>query len=176
MPVSILPVAASELPRYLPELTALLVATVNDVGVPLGFLPPITETQARQYWVNLQRELEGPNRTLLVALDEGRVVGSGQLALSTVANAYHRAEIQKLFVDAKAMGKGIGRMLMEELHQLSRRAGRPLVVLQTRRGIGAARFYLAMGYKEGGVVPGYTIDREGKRYDTITFYLELPPV
>src|SRR5262249_37592497 len=100
MTLTIRPVTSTELDRFVPELIELLVETVNH-GVPLGFLPPITEVEALQYWQDLKRELDSGHRLLLVALDDGRVVGSGQLAHSTVRNAYHRSEVQKLFVDSR---------------------------------------------------------------------------
>jgi ribosomal protein S18 acetylase RimI-like enzyme len=174
MSVTIRAVSHTDLEQYLPELTSLLLDTVNH-GVPLGFLPPIPVQEATQYWLSLKGDLRSGSRLLLIATDEGKLVGSGQLWYTTVPNGRHRCEVQKLFVNSSIRGKGIGRALMEELHAVARRVGRPLVTLQTRRGLPAVKFYLDLGYKEAGVIPGYTIDAQGKRYDTVTFYLELPP-
>jgi ribosomal protein S18 acetylase RimI-like enzyme len=167
-------VSPAELDPFIPELTTLLRETVNT-DVPLGFLAPISDEDARNYWHRLQNELRSGTRILVVATDEGRVVGSGQLAWSTVPNGHHRAEIQKLFVDSAIRGRGIGRRLMDELHAAARRLGRPLVVLQTRMGLPAVKFYRELGYIEAGVIPGYSIDANGRRYDTVTFYQQLPP-
>lgn len=174
MSVTIRPVLYTELDQLLPELTNLLLDTVNN-GVPLGFIPPIGADEARQYWLSIRNDLRSGGRTLLIASDEGQVVGSGQLAYTTVPNGRHRCEVQKLFVNTSIRGKGIGRALMEELHAVARRVGRSLVTLQTRRGLPAVKFYRDLGYQQAGMIPGYTVDREGKRYDTLTFYLELPP-
>lgn len=172
MSVTIEMVAHSELDSLIPQLATLLMETVNR-DVPLGFMAPITLEESTQYWHTLKGDLRSGTRMLLVALDEGRVVGAGQLALTSVPNRCHSCEIQKLFVNTAIRGKGIGRALMDELHAEARRMGRPLVVLQTRKGVPAEGFYRQMGYAVGGVVPGYTIDREGRRYDTVTFYREL---
>lgn len=167
-------VSPVELDPLIPELTVLLRETVNT-DVPLGFLAPISDEEAWNYWRGLRNELGSGHRLLLVATDDGRVVGSGQLAWSGVPNGHHRCEIQKLFVDSAIRGRGIGRALMDQLHAAAQRVNRPLVVLQTRRGLPAIQFYLGLGYVEAGTIPGYSIDKDGRRYDTVTFYLDLSP-
>lgn len=172
MSLTIHAVLHNDLEQFLPELTELLLDTVNH-GVPLGFLPPIPVEEARHYWLSLKDQLRSGGRLLLVATEDGRVVGSGQLAYPTVPNGRHRCELQKLFVNTRIRGRGIGRALVEQLHAAARRVGRTLVTLQTRRGLPAVKFYLDLGYQQAGVIPGYTIDSSGKRYDTVTFYREL---
>jgi hypothetical protein len=34
-------------------------------------------------------------------------------------------------------------------------------------------FYARLGYREVGVVPGYTVDAAGARHDTVIMYREL---
>jgi hypothetical protein len=62
---------------------------------------------------------------------------------------------------------------MTALHETARRRGRPLILLNTRRGGGAERFYMHLGYKEVGVVPGYIAGPGVLRYDSVILYLEL---
>lgn len=161
-----------ELDTLLPDLVDLLRDTVNG-GVPLGFLPPLSRDQARDYWVSLRPELLSRSRVLLAAFCDDTLVGTGQLAFATPPNARHRAELQKLFVNTRLRGQGVGRALMEALHQAARERGRTLILLNTRRGLGAEDFYRGLGYQEAGVIPGYTVDRAGTRYDTVLFYQEL---
>jgi GNAT superfamily N-acetyltransferase len=156
----------------LPELVELFTETVNS-GSPLGFLAPITHTTARSYWVSLIPELEAGSRLLLVAYDGDTVVGSGQLALSQRHNSPHRAELQKLFVRPVSRGQGVGRTLMLALHTAARQHGRTLILLSTRHQEPAEKFYKSLGYVEVGVVPGWTIDRVGNRYDHVEMYCEL---
>jgi hypothetical protein len=49
----------------------------------------------------------------------------------------------------------------------------PLLLLNTRRGEPAEGFYKRLGYREVGVVPGYSIGPAGERYDTVALYQEL---
>jgi len=155
-----------------PALVELLREVVND-GFPLGFLAPLEEEQARHYWISLRPELLAGTRMLVAASIDDRIVGTGQLALSPWPNAHHRAELQKVFVSPSARRQGVGRALMEALHQVARRRGRTLLLLNTRRGAGAEDFYRGLGYEQVGITPGYSLGSGGERYDTVSFYKEL---
>jgi acetyltransferase len=166
-------IRAADLKYILTDLTDVFVDTVNN-GAPLGFLPPITRETSRDYWISLIPELGPGGRILLIAAnDEGRIVGSGQLALSQRENSPHRAELQKLFVARAARGRGIGESLVTALHRVAQQHGRTLITLSTRRGEPPEGFYKALGYREAGVIPGWTIGRNGERYDHTTLYHEL---
>jgi acetyltransferase len=165
-------VSALELVALLPELVELFKETVNG-GSPLGFLAPITHATARDYWISLIRELETGSRIMLIAHDENILVGSGQLALSQRSNSPHRAELQKLFVERASRGRGVGRSLVRALHDAARENGRTLIRLSTRCGEPAEEFYKSLGYREVGVIPGWTIDRAGERYDHVELYRDL---
>jgi acetyltransferase len=171
-PIVIRSVSAFEMIGVLPDLVDLFTETVNS-GSPLGFLAPITHTTARSYWVSLIPELEAGSRLLLIAFDGTAVVGAGQLALSQRHNSPHRAELQKLFVGGASRGQGIGRALMDALHAAARQHGRTLILLSTRHREPAEKFYKSLGYVEVGVVPGWTIDRAGNRYDHVELYRDL---
>lgn len=163
-------IRASDLKHVITDLIDVFVDTVNN-GSPLGFLPPITREDARDHWISLLPELNPGNRILLVACtEEGRVVGSGQLLLSQRQNSPHRAELQKLFVSRAARGQGIGESLVLALHHVARQHGRTLITLNTRS---AVDFYKGLGYKVAGMVPGWTIGRDGERFDHFTMYQEI---
>jgi len=164
--------SALELVAALPELTELFADTVNS-GSPLGFLAPITQATARDYWMSLIRELESGSRLLLIARSENGVIGSGQLALSQRPNSPHLAVVEKLFVARTSRGQGVGKSLMQALHEAARERGRTLITLNTRHGEAPEVFYKSLGYKEVGVIPGWTIDRSGKRYDHAELYRDL---
>jgi GNAT superfamily N-acetyltransferase len=166
-------IGASDLKHVITDLTDVFMDTVNN-GSPLGFLPPITRETARDYWISLLPELHPGARTLLVASDtNGRVVGSGQLALSQRQNSPHRAELQRLFVARSARCKGVGGYLLLALHRAAREQGRTLITLSTRRGEAPEEFYRGYGYREAGVIPGWTIGPAGEKYDHVTMYLQL---
>lgn len=171
-PTVIRSITGLELVPLLPDLTDLFQEIVNG-GSPLGFLAPITQETSRSYWISLIRELESGSRLLLVASSENVVVGSGQLSLSQRPNSPHRAELEKLFVARESRGRGIGRSLVQALHEAARQRGRTLIRLSTRHGEPAEEFYKSLGYRTVGVIPGWTIDRSGERYDHVELYQDL---
>lgn len=174
MEITIRVLQASEVEPMLPQLITLLLGTVNQ-GNPLGFMPPITARQAELYWRLVRREVETGMRVLVVAARGDRLAGSGQLALAQSPNGRHRAELQKLLVSATERGLGIGRSLVETLHRAAVERRRSLLVLHTRRGQAAVGFYRTLGYREVGIIPGYSMDPDGQRIDDVTMYQELVP-
>jgi hypothetical protein len=62
---------------------------------------------------------------------------------------------------------------MAALHDTARQHGRNLLLLNTRRGGRAEEFYKRLGYREVGVVPGYTMGASGERYDSMALYHQL---
>jgi GNAT superfamily N-acetyltransferase len=172
MPPNIRSISFTELERILPALVDLLRDSVN-AGASLGFLPPLTHDEGRRYWLSLRADLQAGARVLLAAFSEGRIVGSGQLMLPSWPNARHRAELQKLFVAAGLRERGVGKALMDALHVEARQRGRSLLLLNTRRGEAPEGFYKGLGYREVGVVPGYTRGPGGERFDNVTLYQDL---
>jgi ribosomal protein S18 acetylase RimI-like enzyme len=170
--LSIHTVRSTELTRYVPDLTDLLVDTV-DHGAPMGFVAPMSYDDALTYWLSLKPELNDGSRVLLVVCRNDRVVATGQLELAGWPNARHRAEVQKLIVSRALRGQGVGRRLMAALHDAARARGRTLLILGAYRGAPAEQFYRSLGYSEIGVIPGYAIDASGHRYDNVRFYLAL---
>jgi GNAT superfamily N-acetyltransferase len=172
MSVSIRQLGAPDLKALMPQLVSLLLDTVNG-GVPLGFLPPVRDEAAERYWAALAPDLEQGTRILLVAERDGRLLGTGQLWLTRVPNGRHRAELQKVLVAGRERGRGIGRLLMQALHQATLDAGRSLIILNTRRGLPAVAFYRDLGYQESGVIPGFTVGPAGERFDTVVMFKHL---
>jgi GNAT superfamily N-acetyltransferase len=172
IPLSIRPVSSGALTALVPALAELLSATVNG-GASLGFVPPMSADEARDYWRSLRPELQAGRRLVFGAFHDDRIVGSGQLALPAWPNAKHRAEVQKLFVDASLQGQGIGRLIMAALHAAALDQGRSLVMLNARHGGSAERFYRALGYRVAGVIPGYMVGPDRTRIDSVTMYQEI---
>jgi ribosomal protein S18 acetylase RimI-like enzyme len=172
MTVTLRTVSPGDLDSLLPSLVALLRDAV-DAGASLGFHPPLDPLEAAAYWQTVAADLAAGSRLLVVAESAGEVVGCGQLALPPLPNARHRAELQKLCVHSAWRGQGIGRALMDALHGAALSHGRSLIVLNTRRSEYPETFYRGLGYTTVGVVPGYTLARDGDRHDTVILYREL---
>jgi GNAT superfamily N-acetyltransferase len=162
-----------ELEAALPTFIELLQETINGGGA-LGFLAPLAAEDAREYWRAVRSELESGSRVLLAASENGRIVGSGQLALAPWRNATHRATIEKLFVSAAMRGRGIAKALINALQDAARLRGRSLLLINARRAGPAEQLYKSVGYREFGVIPGFALGPKGERYDSVCMYRELP--
>jgi acetyltransferase len=153
----------------LSELVTLLQDAVAS-GASVGFLPPLSEEEAREYWTAVLEDIAQKKRVLLIARHATQVVGAVQLELATKANAQHRAEVQKLFVLQHERRRGIGRLLMGAIEPIARERGRTLIVLDTRLGDHAERLYRKLGYVEVGSIPSYALNPTGTLEATIIFY------
>jgi GNAT superfamily N-acetyltransferase len=169
MPPTVRVVASTELDILLPALVELLRESV-DSGASLGFLPPLTDHDARRYWLSLGPELRAGSRLLFAAYVADRLAGTGQLALASWPTARHRAELNKVMVATALRGHGIGRRLLHAIHDSACQLGRSLVLLNARRGDPAETFYTRLGYREVGVIPGYTVGTAGEAYDNVAMY------
>ncbi|MCC7369157.1 MAG: GNAT family N-acetyltransferase [Chloroflexi bacterium] len=150
------------------QLAELLVAVVDD-GASIGFLPPLAPAEADAYW----RGVLGPNTVLLLAEEDGAIIGSAQLHLEPRANGNHRAEVAKVMVSPKARRRGLGRALMVRLEDVARRDGRSLLVLDTRDGDPSNDLYRSMGYLDVGKIPGYARSAGGSLHATVFYYKTL---
>jgi GNAT superfamily N-acetyltransferase len=158
--------------HVLPELAVLLRDVVNDTG-GLGFLPPMGDDEALSYWLSIRPELRAASRILLGAYDGERMVGTAQLAFPSWPNARHRAAIHKMLVTREKRGRGIGTSLMSALEKVAKLRGRSLLILNTRHGSPAEKFYTALGFTKAGVIPGYAAGANGEWYADATYYKQL---
>jgi ribosomal protein S18 acetylase RimI-like enzyme len=151
----------------LDSLSRLLVDVVAD-GASIGFLPPLSEQEARSYW----SEVLAPDVRMWVARLQGEIVGSIQLHLAMKQNGSHRAEIAKLMVHTGARRRGIAQKLMALAEDKAHCEGRSLLVLDTREGDPSNSLYSSLGYIEAGRIPEYARSADGK-LDTSVFYYKL---
>lgn len=170
--VAIRRVEADEAAALIARLAALLQDAVAS-GASLGFWHPLDDARAHDYWRGVIAEVAAGKRWLLVAERAGAVVGSAQLEPSPRQNAPHRAEVQKLMAHRAARRQGIGRALMDAVESLARDNGRTLLVLDTNTDSDAVYFYRALGYREVGSIPGYSLEADGSGRATTIFYKSL---
>jgi ribosomal protein S18 acetylase RimI-like enzyme len=100
-------------------------------------------------------------RVVLVAEQEGEVVGMAHLVPSAAANAPHRAEVQRVTVAEEARGTGIGRRLMDAVERAAVERGLTLLWLTTHDESAACAFYERVGYTKLGVMPQYSQRPDG---------------
>ncbi|HYK73017.1 MAG TPA: GNAT family N-acetyltransferase [Pseudoneobacillus sp.] len=154
--------------EYLDRLTELLILTVED-GASIGFLPPMQDSDAIEYWESVL----GPDVILYVAELNNKIVGSIQLHLCTKPNGEHRAEIAKLMTHPHFRRKGIGRALMEKAEERAKAEGRSLLVLDTREGDASNELYASLGYVQVGKIPQYAKSANGELHATIIYYKNI---
>ena len=150
------------------QLVELLIAVVDD-GASIGFLPPLGRDEAERYWAGVLSR----NVILLVAEEDGRIVGTAQLHLEPRANGCHRAEVAKLMVHPSARGRGLGRALMREVEAVAGRESRTLLVLDTREGDPSNALYRSLGYTVAGTIPRYARSTNGRLDASVFYYKEL---
>jgi len=123
MSITISQLSAAEAKNALPELIAILDDAVQS-GASIGFVLPLEQGELEAYWDGVLQSVAKGNKILLVALQEGRIVGTVQVTPEPRANQQHRAEIQKLLVPRWARRQGIGEVLMQAAEAAARAAGR----------------------------------------------------
>ena len=152
------------------DLVGLLRDCVHN-GASLGFLAPLPESDAIDYWRGLAPQISSGNRTVLAARDGGRIVGSGQLAYESKPNGRHRAEINKVMVLPSHRRRGIAAELMRALERCARDRNIRLLFLDTAEGAGGARhFYDSLGYSYAGGIPDYALDPDGRPMKNAIYY------
>lgn len=160
---------AEEAKHLIPELTELIRDGVNN-GAAMGFLAPLSVEEAESYWLEVAKALQTPHHILLVALENGQVIGSTQLDLASKANGLHRAEVMKVMVHTAHRRKGVGLALMQEIEKQARKHNRTTLVLDTRDGDVAEDLYLKAGFVRSGVIPNFARSSDGSLHGTIVMY------
>ena len=160
---------AQEFALHLASLVELLQDAV-DAEASVGFLPPLATDEALEYWSGIGAALPAGQVLLLVAEENGAVLGTVQLHLATKANGLHRAEVSKLLVHRKAQRRGIGRRLMQAVEQLAREHNRSTLVLDTLQGAGSELLYQGLGYTAAGAIPAFARVPSGALEPTVVYY------
>ncbi|WP_430140259.1 N-acetyltransferase family protein [Neobacillus pocheonensis] len=150
------------------ELSKLLVKVVDD-GAAVGFLPPMKQSFAREYW----NSVLAPGVILFVAKINKHIVGSVQLHLCAKENGLHRADIAKLITDPNFRRRGLGRALMQKAEERAIQEGRSLLVLDTREGDPSNLLYQSLGFIEAGRIPYFAKSANGELHTTVLYYKSL---
>ncbi len=138
----------------------------------MGFLAGDGSDVLDSYWKEVAQAL-GPALALWVAEEEGRILGTVQLAPCQRSNGRHRADVQKLLVHRSARRRGVANALMETLEKHAASIGLQLLVLDTHSGSAAERLYRRLGWEEAGSIQDYAAVRDGTLITTTYFYKRL---
>jgi GNAT superfamily N-acetyltransferase len=157
------------------ELDALAAVLVDCVegGASVSYMAPFSHADARAAFEVAVGEVETGRRLLLAAYDEGELVGTVQVDLSTPPNQPHRGDVAKLLVRRSARRRGVAAQLMEAAEREALAESRTLLVLDTVTGDDAERLYTRLGWARVGVIPDYALYPDGRLCDTTVFYKRL---
>ncbi|WP_336775876.1 GNAT family N-acetyltransferase [Paenibacillus sp. MMO-58] len=158
----------TSLETSLEELATVLVQVVED-GASVGFLPPLSQEEAIEYW----RSVTDPEVLLFVARLDGRIAATVQLQLCGKSNGSHRAEIAKLMTHPEYRRRGIARMLMLAAEEAALEENRSLLVLDTREGDPSNLLYASLGYQPAGRIPGFARSADGSLDATMIYYKNI---
>ncbi|MEU4196477.1 GNAT family N-acetyltransferase [Kribbella sp. NPDC026611] len=115
--------------------------------------PHLTEDAARELWMSPS---SSPLRRTTVAVDaDGTVLGSANMYPNRPGPGAHVSS-GSFMVDARARGKGVGRLLCADMIEWSTRSGFRLIqfnaVVETNKS--AVHLWQALGFRIAGTVPG----------------------
>ena len=154
-----------------------LLQNVVDDGASVGFLPPLSQAEAGEYWDGVFDAVANGGRLLWIArTPDAGVTGTVQLDLEKRANGNHRAELIKLMVHTGARRRGIARALMDAAEAEARRRGRRTLFLDTRLGDPSERLYRALGWQFVGSIPEYARSANGALDANAIYYRLLDPL
>ena len=155
-----------------PQLSEVLIDCVRN-GASVSFLPPLDGAQSEAFWRRVANSVRSEGTILLVAMAEGRIVGTVQVQPAGAPNQPHRADIAKMLVHSNFRRRGLGAALMQaaEAHALA--VGKTLLVLDTQTGGDAERLYGSLGWHRVGEIPSFALLPNGTACATTFFYKRL---
>jgi GNAT superfamily N-acetyltransferase len=142
-------------------------------GAGVSFMHPLAPAKAKAFWRLVATDVAAGKRALLIAEDDGGIVGTVQLVLDQPENQPHRADLSKMLVHRRARRRGLGAALMEAAEQTARDCGKTLLVLDTVTGSDAERLYERLGWVRVGTIPDYALQSRGGLASTTVFYKAL---
>ena len=163
---------AAEMASRIGELAAVLADAVAH-GASVNFMAGVTEGATRDFWLGQLPGVEKGERILLVAEQEGRLVGTAVVSFAPQPNAPHRAEIGKMLVHSSVRRQGLGRRLLKAAETAARDAGRTLLILDTEAGSSGDHLYRSSGWIELGTLPGHSFTPDGRLAAATYFYKAL---
>jgi len=163
--------AADAATNMLAQALAEVLVDCVDGGASVSFMQPLSRAKALVFWQGVLAGAARGERALLVAEEEGRVVGTVQLITAQPDNQPHRADVAKMLVHRQARRRGVAQQLMAAIDCAARAAGKTVLVLDTETGGDAERLYQRAGWTRVGDVPNYALMPDGAPCST-TFYFK----
>jgi ribosomal protein S18 acetylase RimI-like enzyme len=155
-------------------LRTMLIETVAHGG-SVGFMHPLTEEDADQFWQGSLASAERGERIVFGAYDGEDLVGTVTLQLKLPPNQPHRAEIAKMMTRVSHRKRGIATALLRAGETRAREHGRTMLVLDTAVDGGASKLYEGLGFQLTGIIPDYALKPHGGLTGTKIYWKRLGP-
>lgn len=121
-------------------------------------------------------EIERGETVTIIAETEGTVMGEATLHLSDVPWTRH-VGVVRVFTAYEQRGRGLGRLLLEEICRLAPSLGiEKLVAEMTVEQTAAQHLMRDLGFMEQARLPLFVKDRHGQRHDLIMMVKDLVPM
>ena len=144
---------------------------VTNAGGAVGFVAPVGPDDVEPALEHLVSGVHERGDVLVVLFVDGELAGFAGVVTSSHVLKRHWATVLRVQVHPSRQGTGLGRVLIEAVHDAARRHGWEFVQLTVRGGTGTEAFYRALGYREVGrisaalrVAPGDDRDEIWMRY------------
>jgi GNAT superfamily N-acetyltransferase len=170
--IEIRQLTADEGRQHLGALADVLLDCVQG-GASVSFMSSLSKAGAESFFESALEKVRRGDCILLAAFADSKLVGTVQLLTAMPPNQPHRADVAKLLVLRSARGQGIGSRLMKHLEEVSRLAGKTLLVLDTATGDRAEKLYTDLGWNRVGVIPHYALYPDGTWCDTTIFWKQI---
>ena len=171
-PVTIRRVDPDDAPALAEPLASLLIECV-DGGASVGFMAPLSQARALEFWRGVLASVQRGERILLVAQQGERIVGTVQLITALPDNQPHRGDVAKMLVATSVRRGGIARRLLLAAEDAARAAGKHVLVLDAVTDGPAARLYASAGWQRVGEIPKFALMPDGPFCSTTYFHRQL---
>ena len=146
---------------------------VSNAGGAVGFVPPVTADDVEPVLTHLLEGVHSGRDVLAVLTVGGVTAGWASIVGSTAPLRRHWGTVLRVQVHPSRQGQGLGRVLMEGVHDIARERGYEFIYLTARGGTGVDGFYRRLGYREVGRLPGAIRVAPGDDRDEILMQLPL---
>jgi GNAT superfamily N-acetyltransferase len=146
---------------------------VTNAGGAVGFVAPVTADEVRPTAEAAFAGVAAGLDRLIAGMDDGELVALLFVTDNRFGLKDHWRVLKRVMVSPRAQGRGYGVALMREAEALGRRMGLAALHVTVRGGKGTENFYLRLGYREVGRLPGALRVAAGDDRDDILMWLDL---
>ena len=130
----------------------------------------ITDTEVMEQWM---RGVEAGRADTVLAECDGRFIGYGSLTYNQLHWTRHLGEI-RLLVGRDWRGKGLGKLLVNEVFALAQEKGvQKIVARMAAEQRGALQVFERLGFKAEALLADFVIDRNDRTHDLIVMTYDV---